>query len=374
MRQDSGEFGRSCAIVRWRLLLTLCVALCGFDLGVCRGAYCATIATFVVPGAGTGSRQGTYAASINPSGTIAGNYIDASGLSHGFVRAGNGAFTTFHAPVVAGTHWPALATSAASINPEGTVAGGYSENTSAGPAELGFVRAADGEFTTFGTPNGPGAGVGLSINPVGSITGYYFDIFSIGHGYLRTTDGAITSFDVPDGGTPGDVSTFPDSINPAGVIAGFYSDADGALHGFLRTSNGNITSFDAPSATATVANSINPGDAITGYYSDESESVHGFLRANNGNFTTFDASEGAVNTVANSINAGGLITGYYYDANSVRHGYVRAANRIITTFDVPGGITQNGLGINPLSINAAGAITGYYYDASFVAHGFVRSP
>jgi hypothetical protein len=140
-----------------------------------------------------------------------------------------------------------------------------------------------------------------------------------------------------------------------------------------------MTTVDAPGAgtlsdEGTFPGSINPAGAIAGYYSDASGSVHGFLRANNGSFTRFDASEGAVDTIANSINSSGLITGYYYDAKSVRHGYVRAANGSITTFDVPGSVTQNGLGINPLSINSAGTIAGYYYDAGFVVHGFLRSP
>jgi hypothetical protein len=374
MREYSDRSERFCGVVYWRRLLALSLVLCSFGLSVCWSAYCATIATFDVPGAGTGKSEGTYAGSINPEGTIAGDYIDANGISHGFVRAANGAFTTFHIPSVAGTHWPALATIAASINPAGTVTGGYNENTSAGAVELGYVRAADGEYTTFGTPNGPGAGVGLSINSLGWVTGYYFDIYSVAHGYLRAADGTLTTFDAPGGGTLSDVGTFPGGINPAGVIAGYYSDAGGALHGFLRDNKGNFTTFDAPSAIATIAVSINPADAITGYYSDASGSVHGFLRANNGNFTTFDASEGAVDTVANSINSASVITGYYYDADSVRHGYVRAPNGIITTFDVPGAVTENGLGINALSINSAGTITGYYYDAGFVAHGFVRSP
>ena len=41
--------------------------------------------TFDAPGAGTGPGQGTYVDGIDPAGTIAGSYVDASGASHGFL-------------------------------------------------------------------------------------------------------------------------------------------------------------------------------------------------------------------------------------------------------------------------------------------------
>jgi hypothetical protein len=42
--------------------------------------------TFDVPGAGTGAGQGTFTYCNNPAGAITGYYIDASGVSHGFLR------------------------------------------------------------------------------------------------------------------------------------------------------------------------------------------------------------------------------------------------------------------------------------------------
>jgi hypothetical protein len=38
---------------------------------------------------------GTFASNINPAGAIAGNYWDASGVSHGFLRARDGTITKF---------------------------------------------------------------------------------------------------------------------------------------------------------------------------------------------------------------------------------------------------------------------------------------
>src|SRR5438093_884705 len=57
-----------------------------------------TIITFDAPGSGTGPGQGTFAGNINPSAAIAGRYVDASGVAHGFVRAPEGTITTFDAP------------------------------------------------------------------------------------------------------------------------------------------------------------------------------------------------------------------------------------------------------------------------------------
>jgi hypothetical protein len=49
----------------------------------------AEIITFDVPGAGTASGQGTIPGSSDPAGAIAGRYVDASGVSHGFLRPVN---------------------------------------------------------------------------------------------------------------------------------------------------------------------------------------------------------------------------------------------------------------------------------------------
>jgi hypothetical protein len=46
------------------------------------------IAKYDVPGAGTGSGQGTQPSVINNPGAITGDYIDASGVFHGFLAKG----------------------------------------------------------------------------------------------------------------------------------------------------------------------------------------------------------------------------------------------------------------------------------------------
>jgi len=46
-----------------------------------------TITTLNVPGAGTGSDQGTFAVDINAGGAITGSYLDSSNVNHGFLRS-----------------------------------------------------------------------------------------------------------------------------------------------------------------------------------------------------------------------------------------------------------------------------------------------
>ena len=82
-----------------------------------------------------GSGQGTEAASINDRGRITGNYIDSSGVNHGFVRSPFGAISSFDAPG-AGT--------------------------------------ASGQGTLPATPN-----------LFGAITGQYIDENNLHHGFLR---------------------------------------------------------------------------------------------------------------------------------------------------------------------------------------------
>jgi hypothetical protein len=48
------------------------------------------LTTFDAPGAGTGPGQGTIPFSNNPAGAIAGFDIDANGVLHGFLRTHEG--------------------------------------------------------------------------------------------------------------------------------------------------------------------------------------------------------------------------------------------------------------------------------------------
>jgi hypothetical protein len=108
------------------------------------------------------------------------------------------------------------------------------------------------------------------------------------------------------------------------MVAGIYYLSTGYFHGFVRTIDGTITSFDATNAVATTANNIDPAGAIAGAYYDSSFVERGYVRSPDGkHFTEFNVSGAGQGTSANSSNSAGTITGNYVDSNGVNHGYIR---------------------------------------------------
>jgi len=251
-----------------------------------------------------------------------------------------------------------------------------------------------GSFATFEVSGG-GTGVMqgavcFGINAVGVVTGMYEDPNSDFHGFVRTTDGAITPFDAPDAYPSANGGTYPFSINAGGIITGMYNTENGSQHGFVRAADGTIAEFDVPGAGTTTNRgtnpiSINSAGEITGTYTDKNSVWHGFLRTADGKIATFDAPGAGtglkLGTQPISINSAGVITGNYEDASYVRHGFIRAANGTFTApIDAPGAGTSGGgtkasnaVGTMPFSINTAGDITGVYFDGEGGAHGFVRT-
>jgi hypothetical protein len=69
----------------------------------------------------------------------------------------------------------------------------------------------------------------------GAIDGNYFDASGVSHGFVRSKQGAITTFDPPGTGTASGQGTWANDINPAGAITGYYLDANNVYHGYLRT-------------------------------------------------------------------------------------------------------------------------------------------
>jgi hypothetical protein len=346
------------------------------------------IITFDAPGAGTAAGQGTFGFGMTPSQTIEGEYIDGNGVFHGFLRASNGVITTFDVPG-AGTG-PGQGTLPQSINPAGAITGYYID---ASGLAHGFLRSPDGTITTFDAPGAGSVGIcsppvicsngtqGASINLVGAISGQYVDISVVFHGFLRSPDGTITTFDAPGAGTAagqGTFVTFTDGINPAGAIAGGYIDANGAGHGLVRAPDGTITPFDPPGSAFTDNSGINPVGTVTSFYADASFAFHGYVRARDGTFTLFDVSGAGTGpfqgTEPFNINASGAITGAVVDSAGVNHGFLRAVNGSITKFDVPGAGTGSGQGTFPVYNNPSNAISGFEIDGNGVAHGFLRTP
>jgi uncharacterized membrane protein len=205
-----------------------------------------TFATWSVPGEcdipNTTGCFGSAASTINLFGTISAGYEDNSGnfVDHGLLRSADGKLTTYNDPgagtgLYQGTGCPGCARP---INLFGEVAGYYID---ANNVVHGYLRSPWGEFTTFDVPGeGPQglncyADCSLGLNDFGAITGYYLDANDVFHGYVRSPEGKTTTFDAPGADTnPGDFNgTYPNSINDAGVITGNYQDTNSTYHAFV---------------------------------------------------------------------------------------------------------------------------------------------
>jgi len=351
----------------------LCLAL---FLAMAMSAQERSLATPVItaindPNAGSGSGQGTLADSINNNGVIAGNYWDASGVTHGFVLATDGTFTTFD-DADAGTASGQGTGGAYGINSSGVIAANYIDSYG---AYHGLVRASDGTITNFDPPDaGVSAGQGTypqGINSAGDISGYYIDGFGVYHGFVRShmKGNTITTFDAPSVGTASGQGTVAYFINSSGEIAGGFANSEGVVAALTRASDDVITEY--PTSTTTYGIGINNAGTVAGQLYNGVWS--GVVISADGAVTNFTVS-GAADTFGFAINSAGDVTGWYLDSVGAYHGYVRAAlHGTIATFDASGAGTANGQGTQPIAINYAGTIVGNYQDSEGVYHGFVRT-
>ena len=280
-----------------------------------------------------GNGQGTRAYAINPSGVITGFFTDNSARCHGFLRAPDGTFTQIDAPDAGAGPFPQgtfpSEITPMGINPAGAITGFYVDANS---AQHGFVRAPGGQITEF-DPTGSIFTNPNAIDQLSDITGFYFDANFVGHGFLRTPDGTITSFDAPGADhTPGSFNgTFGVGLTPNEGIEGVFVDVNGVLHGFVRSSQGTFTTYDVPGAGAgagqgTLPESNNTPGAITGQYIDGNFANHGFLRDQQGAFSIFDVpgtgTGAGQGTIPLGNNNAGAITGESIDGGNVIHGFL----------------------------------------------------
>jgi uncharacterized membrane protein len=213
---------------------------------------------------GPSGPPGTTANSINEDGVIVGT----TGWQDAFVLRKGGTFTIIDVPDATGTV-------AVSINAKGAIAGNY---TDASGILHGFVRDASGTISRFDIPgggiaiSGSGAGV-VSINDWGAIAGMYLDENFQFHGFARDAQGTISTFDAAQYAT-----TFVHGLNNEGTIVGYYYGV-GGYHGFVRNQRGNITTFDVPGGLSgsTQALSINDEGDVAGNYEDTNFATHCFV-------------------------------------------------------------------------------------------------
>jgi hypothetical protein len=243
-------------------------------------------------------------------------------------------------------------TSAAAINTAGTVTGLYDEATVPnGPLVAhGYVRTSDGTITTFDPTYSTGTHP-TSINDSGVITGY----FTVGaaqskaYGFVRDAAGTITEF-APTGVTV----TYPYSINDSGVITGTCKCAGGS---FERGAKGGIVLLSSGSDIVSAA-AINSHYVVVGSLEEDGAYI-GFERSP----TTGEAVLLTGTVGVSAINASGVVTGQVPGAL----GFVREPHAAIVSFSPPGSTYTA-----PAAINSAGTVAGTFLDSSQYSHGFSR--
>lgn len=281
----------------------------------------ATFVSFDVPGSSNASgATNAFPLDINAGGDIVGRYA-GGGRTHGFLRTADGTFTTIDYP-------GALFTFAGGINAEGVIVGTYAMVAVPGPLteRHGFLLR-DGVFSPF-DPDGSVFVNPLGINPEGHVVGRFCTALPCGragagnwHGFLWR-DGETVVIDAPNAR-----ETNAWKISPDGDVVGAFREAGGPNRLFLLQGD-LFTLFDLPGAPPITQDNggINaPGD-IVGTFCDAAPcelattGTHGFL-IRRGEFMSIDL-PGAAATSAIGINASGDITGAYADTSGVFHGYL----------------------------------------------------
>src|SRR6476469_3645625 len=101
--------------------------------------------------------------------------------------------------------------------------------------------AASRKFVSFDVP-GAKVTFATAINASGQVAGTYMDQNYMNHGFLRQSDGTITTFDV----SSQTLSISVVGMNTPGQIAGYAYDS--VLHGisFIREPDGTVTLISVP--------------------------------------------------------------------------------------------------------------------------------
>jgi hypothetical protein len=282
--------------------------------------------------------QGTRVAGVNLWGAVVGSVRTAQTFDIPFVRDPDGTYHNVDFKNFGGGD-------GSTINSWGVMNGQLlltTDNNS--PAFLhfhGFIREADGRIVLFDPPGSQDTEIpNTSLNDAGTITGDYWtcnsDLSSCSvHGFIRAADGSYTTFDVPGASTDGidGGGTYPQGISELGEVSGYFVDSNFIYHGFLRSPSGQIKTFDFPTTCTDTAQppadcayegttpaNVNVLGTVTGTYYGEDGNPHGFVREANGDITRIDYPGVNYFTSPQAINNWGLITGLVYDPNLVVHG------------------------------------------------------
>jgi uncharacterized membrane protein len=223
---------------------------------------------------------------INDFGTMVGDYDDADGVHHGFVRSRSGKYTSIDFPGARGSTLSA-------INNRGQMAGRYSlvspyPGDPAGNSQQRSFLLDKGKYTKIDFP-GAIETQALSINNLGQVVGQYTRQDGTFGGF-RWDKGRIKDIDIPD--VPGQIGASVSAINDKGELVGSVAVTENSQlvqFGFLLA-RGRFTTFRAPRVPFTVPFGINNRGQISGTTLADGtlSTARGFLLAKGakGPFTT----------------------------------------------------------------------------------------
>jgi len=244
----------------------------------------------------------TYA--VNDFGTIAGDYLDSSGIQHGMIHG---------IPTTSFDYSKCSSSIAAyGINKDCTVAG-WCISTSG--VIIGFTRTKDGTFADINFPGGTGTEP-TGINDKGEVVGLYLDTAGASHGFSKI--GAnYTSIDVP-----GETNTVAWGVNNKGQITVYATNSSGDFDSFLLTGSTfkNINNPNATGGLGTVVHTPNNKGDIDGTYYDSSGNEHGWL-LHSGTYYDVEDPNGPNITRADGLNDKLEIVGRYTPSSGGNVGF-----------------------------------------------------
>jgi len=288
--------------------------------------------------------RNTMPKAVSETGWIGGNWSDAGGVTHGFLRKRNGQYVTIDQP---GSSF----TEVLDVNASGAAVG----------ESPGFLRNAHGNVRNITIP-GIESTIARSINDSGQVVGSAISDLT-GHGFLWDFSGTSILIDVP-GATQ---VTTANAINAAGEITGFFSD-DSATHGYIREPDGTFIIFDAAPGTTSMTQpmAINNLGQVTGAFYDDLGVLAGFFRDTDGTITLFK-SDGSTGNVGLAINDSGVIVGYA-NVGPGSAAFQRDADGTLEYIQIP---FSNG-GSVAAGITNSGHVVGNYVGTDHRLHGWAN--
>ena len=298
------------------------------------------------------------------TGTLTGDFIDASGVRRGFSGE-----TIVEVP-------GASATYAAFATASGAVLGSYIDSDG---LYHSYVHAPDGRFI-FGdvlTASNLDYAFTHGVNDVGVIVARVKLVDDVPRTYVGRL-GQLQELQFP-----GSVSTEGWNINRDGSVVGHYDSIDGHRHGFIASpAEDTAAQVDTQSVTPSTSSDYTfetidvPGvafleltassdfeDYAGNTWSADGEKIVGFTLID-GVFARYDFPD-SQNTYFYALGNNGNAAGHYEDSDGLYHGVV-LENGELRQYDFPGAVQTEIYGIS----DATGALTGNFIDASGVRRGF----